>query len=83
MLSVNLGLEGEHMCYMLAREGAVRSLVELCRHSNAAFTRSKALRALATLCCVPECVEELEKQRGIDVLLSLLSDHSVPDSVSG
>ena len=71
------------MCYMLAREGAVRRLVEICGCGKAAFTRSKALRALATLCCVPECVEELEKHRGTELLLALLSDHSVPDSVSG
>ena len=47
------------MC--MIQEGAVRTLVEVCRKENVAFTRSKALRALATICCAPECVVELEK----------------------
>lgn len=51
----------EIFCVSLNQEGGVRALVEVCRRENVAFTRSKALRALATICCVPECVAELEK----------------------
>ncbi|XP_005104596.1 protein inscuteable homolog isoform X1 [Aplysia californica] len=80
---ITLGLEGEHMCYMLAREGAVRSLADVCRRENVAFTRSKALRGLATICCAPECVTELEKEHGIDLLLDILMDMAVPESVQG
>ncbi|CAL1545823.1 unnamed protein product, partial [Lymnaea stagnalis] len=80
---ITLGLEGEHMCYMLAREGGVRALVDVCRRENVAFTRSKALRALATICCAPECVAELEKESGIDLLMDILTDENVIESVQG
>ncbi|KAI8772793.1 protein inscuteable [Biomphalaria glabrata] len=80
---ITLGLEGEHMCFILAREGGVKALVDLCRRDNVAFTRSKALRALATICCAPECVAELEKENGIDLLIDILTDESVIESVQG
>ncbi|GFN84627.1 inscuteable-like protein [Plakobranchus ocellatus] len=80
---ISLGLEGEHMCYMLAREGGVRTLVDVCRKENVAFTRSKALRALATICCAPECVIELEKESGIELLMDILTDENVIESVQG
>ncbi|CAG5134128.1 unnamed protein product, partial [Candidula unifasciata] len=80
---ITLGLEGEHMCYLISREGGVRALLDVCRRENVAFTRSKALRALATICCAPECVAELEKENGIDLLLDILTDSSVVESVQG
>ncbi|XP_035827262.1 protein inscuteable homolog isoform X2 [Aplysia californica] len=67
----------------LVKEGAVRSLADVCRRENVAFTRSKALRGLATICCAPECVTELEKEHGIDLLLDILMDMAVPESVQG
>ncbi|BFZ10153.1 hypothetical protein BsWGS_13192 [Bradybaena similaris] len=80
---ITLGLEGEHMCYLISREGGVRALLDVCRRENVAFTRSKALRALATICCAPECVAELEKENGIDLLLDILTDSGVVESVQG
>ncbi|KAK7108071.1 protein inscuteable homolog [Littorina saxatilis] len=69
-----LGLEGEHMCFILAREGGVRGLLDVCRRETLTFTRSQALRALATICCAPECITEFEKERGVELLVDVLCE---------
>ncbi|KAK7497200.1 hypothetical protein BaRGS_00011494 [Batillaria attramentaria] len=71
---IGLGLEGEHMCFIISREGGVRALLDLCRRETMTFTRSHALRALATICCAPECIAEFERERGIELLVELLCE---------
>ncbi|PVD28750.1 hypothetical protein C0Q70_11345 [Pomacea canaliculata] len=71
---ITLGLDGEHMCFIIAREGGVRGLLEICRRDSMSFTCSQALRALATVCCAPECIAEFELERGVESLLDLLCD---------
>ncbi|XP_061185599.1 protein inscuteable homolog [Saccostrea echinata] len=80
---VNLGLEGEHMCYILAREGGVRALLDICRTENLRFCHAQSLRALATISCVTESLFEIEKEGGMWCLLDLLSDPEVRESVRG
>lgn len=71
---ISLGLEGEHMCFIVAREGGVRGLLDVCRNETLTFTRSQALRALATVCCAPECITKFEKERGFQLLVDLLRE---------
>ncbi|KAH3836005.1 hypothetical protein DPMN_109374 [Dreissena polymorpha] len=73
---VNLGLEGEHICYVLSRgEHMYYVLSRPCSRSS--------LRALATICCVPESILELEKEGGVDILTDILCDKTVSEAVRG
>ncbi|KAL8619027.1 hypothetical protein ACOMHN_020725 [Nucella lapillus] len=71
---IGLGLEGEHMCFVVAREGGVRGLLDVCRRETLTFTRAQALRALATICCAAECIAEFERERGVELLVDLLCE---------
>ncbi|XP_067947908.1 protein inscuteable homolog isoform X2 [Watersipora subatra] len=70
---INLGLEGEYMCYIIAREGGVQRLFELCRSDILEVLRAQCLRAIATLCCVSKSILELEEANGVEVLSDILS----------
>ncbi|XP_046378555.2 protein inscuteable homolog [Haliotis rufescens] len=80
---ISLGLEGEHMCYVLAREGGVRALLDICRTDSLEFAHAQALRALATVCCVPESIMELEKESGLELLTEVLCDMKTSEGVQG
>ena len=56
---VALGLEGGHMCKLLAAQGTINVLLNLCLEKK--YIRPLALRALATVCCVTEAIRQLEK----------------------
>ncbi len=65
-----LGNEGSaSLCSLLAREGAVRAALGLCLTEEEQEPQSQcrreirilALRALSSVCCVAECIRELEK----------------------
>lgn len=71
---IGLGLDGEHMCFIVAREGGVRGLLDVCRRETLTFTRAQALRALATICCAPECIAEFERERGVELLVDVLCE---------
>ncbi|KAL3881407.1 hypothetical protein ACJMK2_027852 [Sinanodonta woodiana] len=79
----SMGLEGEDMCYIMAREGAVRALFEICKTESLAFVHVQALRALATICCVAESILELEKEGGMECLTDILCDTTVSEAVRG
>ena len=49
--------------FVVLQEGGVRGLLDVCRRETLTFTRSQALRALATICCAPECIAEFERVR--------------------
>lgn len=49
--------------FLVLQEGGVRGLLDVCRRETLTFTRSQALRALATICCAPECIAEFERVR--------------------
>ena len=68
---VLLGNEGSnHLCSLLAREGAVRGLLRHCDNqlragnsnysSDRAEVRVLALRGLSSICCVADCIREFE-----------------------
>ena len=72
---VLLGNEGSnHLCSLLAREGAVRGLLRHCDNgnqeragnSNCSFSADRAevrvlaLRGLSSICCVADCIREFE-----------------------
>lgn len=41
----------------------------------------QALRAIATVCCVTECIDELEKVGGVSSLSDILSNETVSEGV--
>ena len=65
------------------QEGAIRALFEICRTESLEFAHVQSLRALATICCVAECILELEKEGGVDILTDILCDHTVSEAVRG
>lgn len=56
-----LGVEGGHICRLIASLGGVRGLLDVCLEPRLRQCRSDALRALATVCCVAEGILELDK----------------------
>ena len=56
-----LGVDGGHLCRLISRMGGVRALLAVCLDPHFTHLRVAALRALATVCCVVEGIEELEK----------------------
>ena len=56
-----LGVDGGHICRLIARLGGVRGLLGVCLEPRLHQVRVAALRALATVCCVVEGIVELEK----------------------
>ncbi|XP_078663334.1 protein inscuteable homolog [Branchiostoma floridae x Branchiostoma belcheri] len=67
--------QGEpQMCHLIVKEGGVRALFTICRQDTANFVKSQALRAVATLCSVPEAIAEVEKVDGVGCLTDILCD---------
>lgn len=56
-----LGVDGGHICRLIAKLGGVRALLATCLEPVRQPLRVAALRALATVCCVAEGVTQLEK----------------------
>ena len=69
-----LGLEGNHLCRLVAHHGGVKLLVALLTSPQWPGARGAALRALGTVCCVLEAIRQLEEERGVEVLARLLGD---------
>lgn len=80
---INLGMEGDHMCYILVREGTIRSLFNICTMETLLRIRARALRAISTICCIPESIQELEKVGGLECLADILSDKAQGEEVRG
>ena len=76
----SLGLEGNHLCRLMTRHGAVSLLVHLLSTSHHKEVRAATLRALATLCSVLEAIRQLEEVRGVEVIAKLLSDLTITES---
>lgn len=74
-----LGVDGGHICRLIARFGGVRSLLGVCLEPWLRQCRVDALRALATVCCVVEGIAELEKVKNEDnhlLMFVLQSEHT-------
>ncbi|MPC53144.1 Protein inscuteable [Portunus trituberculatus] len=69
-----LGVDGGHICRLIARLGGVRGLLGVCLEPRLHHVRVAALRALATVCCVVEGIVELEKAGGVEVVAEVLCD---------
>ncbi|XP_063860482.1 protein inscuteable homolog isoform X2 [Scylla paramamosain] len=69
-----LGVDGGHICRLIARLGGVRGLLGVCLEPRLHQVRVAALRALATVCCVVEGIVELEKAGGVEVVAEVLCD---------
>jgi hypothetical protein len=73
-----LGLEGNHLCRLVARHGGVRLLVAaLSSPRCTAPVRGPALRALGTVCCVLEAIRQLEEVQGVEVIARILGDRAI------
>ncbi|XP_074660177.1 protein inscuteable homolog isoform X2 [Tubulanus polymorphus] len=77
----DLAIDGEHMCFIVAREGGVRALLNICHNESIMTSWSHALRTLATVCCVPEAISELEKENGVELLTDLLNDSTLNETI--
>ena len=71
----SLGLEGNHLCRLMTKHGAVSLLVKLLSQDGSGV-RAQTLRALATLCSVLEAIRQLEEVRGVEVIARLLGKMS-------
>ncbi|XP_064611616.1 protein inscuteable homolog isoform X2 [Liolophura sinensis] len=80
---ISLGLEGEHMCYIIAREGGLRVLFDICRSTSLQGSQSQALRAVATICCVTESILELERVGGVECVREILCDSRSSEELLG
>ena len=62
-MGVNSSNIGNAICVLLAKEGCVKALLKQCNPSvqSCQDVRILALRGLSAICCVAECIRELEK----------------------
>ncbi|XP_071526047.1 protein inscuteable homolog isoform X2 [Panulirus ornatus] len=74
-----LGVDGGHICRLIARLGGVRGLLGICLEPRLGHVRVAALRALATVCCVVDGIVELEKAGGVEVVAEVLFDEDCPE----
>nr|XP_053634438.1 protein inscuteable homolog [Cherax quadricarinatus] len=74
-----LGVDGGHICRLIARLGGVRGLLAVCLEPRLRLCRVDALRALATICCVVDGIVELEKAGGVEVVAEVLCDEDCPE----
>ncbi|XP_047739834.1 uncharacterized protein LOC108667885 isoform X2 [Hyalella azteca] len=75
----SLGVDGGHVCRLIARLGGVRALLALCVEPGARALRVAALRALATVCCVVDGIAHLEKAGGMEVIVEVLCDEGAAE----
>ncbi|TRY85897.1 hypothetical protein DNTS_011919 [Danionella cerebrum] len=71
---LSLTQDGPQLCSIIAKEGAVVSLLKICRQDGFSSLYAPALRTLASICCVEEGVHQLEQVDGILCLAEILTD---------
>ncbi|GAB6019450.1 hypothetical protein CHUAL_001029 [Chamberlinius hualienensis] len=71
-----LGIQDDELSRMVAVAGGVRVLLTVCIDPRYRLIRTKALRSLATLCCVTESICELELSGGVECVSEILADDS-------
>ncbi|XP_071791430.1 protein inscuteable homolog isoform X1 [Asterias amurensis] len=76
-----LSEDGNEMCRLLAKEGAIQSLLELCQQASLNSMKPVALRTVANLCNVAEGRQELERASGVEYLSEILSSPTSTESV--
>ncbi|KAG1661807.1 Protein inscuteable [Nymphon striatum] len=71
---IALGGQCNEMCAIISESGGIRGLLTVILEKKYRFLRAQAVRALATICCIPQAINELEKQGGIECLTDILCD---------
>ncbi|XP_026562215.1 protein inscuteable homolog [Pseudonaja textilis] len=70
----SLTQEGSHLCRIIAKEGGIVALLKICRQDCFRCLYPQILRTLASVCCVEEGIQQLEKVDGILCLADILTD---------
>ncbi|KAL4622841.1 hypothetical protein GN956_G19898 [Arapaima gigas] len=73
---LSLTQDGPQLCRIIAKEGAVVALFKICRQDCFSCLYAHALRTVASICCVEEGINQLEKVDGILCLADILTDES-------
>ncbi|XP_031420158.1 protein inscuteable homolog isoform X1 [Clupea harengus] len=78
---LSLTQDGPQLCSIIAKEGAVVVLFKICRQDCFSSLYAQALRTVASICCVEEGINQLEKQvDGILCLADILTDESCAEA---
>ncbi|XP_077786959.1 protein inscuteable homolog [Podarcis muralis] len=72
----SLTQEGSHLCRIIAKEGGIVALFKICRQDCFRCLYPQTLRTLASVCCVEEGIQQLEKVDGILCLADILTDNT-------
>ena len=72
----SLALEGNSLCRLLVRAGAVSRLLTICSSSPTVALRVAGLRALGSICCVLEGIQQFSKLGGSDLVVAVLGDQA-------
>ncbi|XP_070600028.1 protein inscuteable homolog [Erythrolamprus reginae] len=70
----SLTQEGSHLCRIIAKEGGIVALLKICHQDCFRCLFPQILRTLASVCCVEEGIQQLEKVDGILCLADILTD---------
>uniref|UniRef100_A0A8D2ZD94 INSC spindle orientation adaptor protein n=1 Tax=Scophthalmus maximus TaxID=52904 RepID=A0A8D2ZD94_SCOMX len=73
---LSLTQDGPQLCSIIAKEGAVVALFKICRQDRFKDLYAHALRTVASICCVEEGINQLDKVDGILCLADILTDES-------
>ncbi|KAM4554363.1 protein inscuteable homolog [Fundulus diaphanus] len=73
---LSLTQDGPQLCSIIAKEGAVVALFKICRQDRFRDLYAHALRTVASICCVEEGINQLDKVDGILCLADILTDDS-------
>ncbi|XP_029993554.1 protein inscuteable homolog [Sphaeramia orbicularis] len=71
---LSLTQDGPQLCSIIAKEGAVVALFKICRQDRFRDLYAHALRTVASICCVEEGINQLDKVDGILCLADILTD---------
>uniref|UniRef100_A0A667X087 INSC spindle orientation adaptor protein n=1 Tax=Myripristis murdjan TaxID=586833 RepID=A0A667X087_9TELE len=73
---LSLTQDGPQLCSIIAKEGAVVALFKICRQDCFSDLYAHALRTVASICCVEEGINQLDKVDGILCLADILTDEN-------
>ncbi|KAL2093526.1 hypothetical protein ACEWY4_010838 [Coilia grayii] len=77
---LSLTQDGPQLCSIIAKEGAVVVLFKICRQDCFSSLYAQALRTVASICCVEEGINQLEKVDGILCLADILTDEACAEA---
>ncbi|XP_072520277.1 protein inscuteable homolog [Salminus brasiliensis] len=77
---LSLTQDGPQLCSIIAKEGAVVALLKICRQDCFSSLYAHALRTVASICCVEEGINQLEKVDGVLCLADILTDEGCAEA---